>query len=156
MRSAIPSRLRGRTGIDLRLGFISGNDERTLPTTPSAEKQKIEPRLRSSGLPELEYEKVCRISTEEIYPQKAKNKNGEFRFIVNGGSGLEEYVQAVRISKCEGAGMSCDLESPHQTECRQEFMEHKLVALDEAGKQLEIDSFPLPSGCSCYKLNHEL
>merc|ERR1712173_403001 len=84
--------------------------------------------------PELEYEKVCNSLTEEIFPQRAKNKKGQYRFIVNGGDGLEEYVQTVTISKCVGAGLRCNVDS-----------------LDQSGKQLEVDTFPLPSGCSCYK-----
>jgi len=101
--------------------------------------------------PELEYEKVCNSLTEEIFPQRAKNKKGQYRFIVNGGDGLEEYVQTVTISKCVGAGLRCNVDSQDETECRQEYIEHKLVSLDQSGKQLEVDTFPLPSGCSCYK-----
>jgi len=101
--------------------------------------------------PELEYEKVCQSLTEDISPQRAKNKKGQYRFIVNGGEGLEEYIQTVTISKCLGAGLSCNVDSQQETECKQEFIEHKLVSLDQSGKQLEVDTFPLPSGCSCYK-----
>jgi len=126
-------------------------------------EQESEVRLRtlmetakSRTEPELEYEKVCQSSTEDIFPQRAKNKDGQYRFIVNGGEGLEEYVQTVSVSKCVGAGLSCRVDSHDDTECRQEYIEHKLVSLDQSGQQLEVDTFPLPSGCSCYKKTHFL
>jgi len=110
--------------------------------------------VQSRTEPEPEYEKVCQSLTEDIFPRSAKNKNGQYRFIVNGGP--EEYVQTVSISKCVGAGLSCNVDSEEETECRQEYIEHKLVSLDQTGQQLEVDTFPLPSGCSCYKQNHFL
>jgi len=110
--------------------------------------------VQSRTEPEPEYEKVCHSLTEDIFPRSAKNKEGQYRFIVNGGPG--EYVQTVSISKCVGAGLSCNVDSDEETECRQEYIEHKLVSLDETGQQLELDTFPLPSGCSCYKQNHIL
>ena len=144
-----------------------GNDNTKVPEqiSPSRSRiaQKFRPRKKQeSGFrlrtlieprtePELEYEKVCQSITEDIFPQRAKNQKGQYRFIVNGGDGLEEYLQAVTISKCLGAGLSCNVDSHDDTECRQEYIEHKLVSLDQAGQQLEYDTFPLPSGCSCYK-----
>ena len=57
------------------------------------------------------------------------------------------------IIKCLGAGQRCEVDSEHVTECRQEHAEHRLVALDEAGEQLVMETFMFPSGCSCYKKN---
>jgi len=140
---------RSRTALEFRprTEQESGIGLRTLIEGRSEEIDRPSPRTE----PELEYEKVCQSLTEDIFPQRAKNKKGQYRFIVNGGEGLEEYIQTVTISKCLGAGLSCNVDSQQETECKQEFIEHKLVSLDQSGKQLEVDTFPLPSGCSCYK-----
>ena len=109
--------------------------------------------FRSRQSSESDYERVCSSSKEFIQPRQAKNKEGEYMFIVNGGAGLEETVQKVTVSRCLGAGHSCHLTAEETTECRQEHAEHRLVALDEAGQQLIMATFLFPSGCSCYKLN---
>ena len=100
-----------------------------------------------------EFERVCDTLTEFIKPRQAKTKSGDYMFIVNGGEGLEETVQRVTVTKCRGAGHTCNLDSEEVTECRQDHAEHRLVALDEAGEQLVMENFLFPSGCSCYKKN---
>jgi len=140
-------RLFRKTQPRINLEFRPRKIQKTLIEGRFEEFGRPSPRIE----PELEYEKVCNSLTEDIFPQRAKNKKGEYRFIVNGGEGLEEYIQTVTISKCVGAGLSCNVDSLEDTECRQEYIEHKLVSLDQSGKQLEVDTFPLPSGCSCYK-----
>ena len=98
-------------------------------------------------------ENICSMTTKHIMPKAAKNKKGEFKFLVNGGAGTEEYIQLVQISQCNRAGEVCgngNVFPREVTECRQEFSDHKLVALDEAGKELVIDTFSFPSCCSCY------
>ena len=109
--------------------------------------------ILSRTLPEPEFERVCTTKREFIQPRQAKSKSGDYRFIVNGGEGLEESVQRVSIIKCLGAGQRCEVDSEHVTECRQEHAEHRLVALDEKGEQLVMETFMFPSGCSCYKKN---
>merc|ERR1712061_700571 len=164
--SKIAKALQKEDSTFLRNMLKQGNDRLFRKTQPRTtlefrprkiQKTLIEGRSEEFGLPspriepELEYEKVCNSLTEEIFPQRAKNKKGQYRFIVNGGDGLEEYIQTVTISRCVGAGLRCNVDSHDDTECRQEYIEHKLVSLDQSGKQLEVDTFPLPSGCSCYK-----
>ena len=86
-------------------------------------------------------------------PKAAKNKKGQFKFLVNGGEGAKEYIQLVKISQCMRAGESCghgNIFTRHVTECRQEYSDHKMVALDEEGEELVIDTFSFPSCCSCY------
>jgi len=98
-------------------------------------------------------ENICSMTTTHIMPRAAKNKKGEFKFLVNGGEGTEDYIQLVQITQCSRAGESCghgNVFPREVTECRQEFSDHKLVALDEAGKELVIDTFSFPSCCSCY------
>merc|ERR1712013_878173 len=40
-------------------------------------------------------ENICGMTTKHIMPKAAKNKKGEFKFLVNGGAGTEEYIQLV-------------------------------------------------------------
>jgi len=142
----------------LRSMLKHGNDK-TTPTPPrsrTALESGINLRTfsvpaKARTQPELEYEKVCQSQSEDKQLQAAKNRKGQYRFIVNGGEGLEEYHQTVTISKCVGGGLSCNVDSHDDTECRQEYIEHKLVVYDPSGQQLANDIFPLPSGCSCYK-----
>jgi hypothetical protein len=98
-------------------------------------------------------ENVCDMSTTHIKPKAARNKKGEFKFLVNGGEGGEDYIQLVKISQCLGVGESCGkgkVFTREVTECRQEYADHKLVALDEKGKELIVDTFSFPSCCSCF------
>ena len=37
------------------------------------------------------------------------------------------------------------------TECGQEYTVHKLVAIDTVTEEAQVDNFPLPSCCTCYK-----
>merc|ERR1739848_464353 len=41
---------------------------------------------------------ICSVTTEYIMPRAAKNKDGEYKFIVNHPEGGEEYVQQVRVT----------------------------------------------------------
>ena len=104
---------------------------------------------RSGELPqELAMENVCPTITSHERPKAARNKAGQFRFIVNGGEGLEQYTQLVRMERCSQAGAGC--RGLARTECKQGFTDIKLVALDPDGKELIIDTFSFPSCCSCY------
>jgi len=98
-------------------------------------------------------ENVCGMTSSHIMPKAAKNKKGQFKFLVNGGEGTEDYIQLVKISQCLGEGEVCGkgkIFTREVTECRQEYTDHKLVALDEEGKQLVVDTFSFPSCCSCF------
>ena len=98
-------------------------------------------------------ENVCGMSSTHIMPKAARNKKGQFKFLVNGGEGTEDYIQLVKISQCLGAGEVCGkgkIFTREVTECRQEYTDHKLVALTEEGKELIVDTFSFPSCCSCY------
>jgi len=110
-------------------------------------------QTRSGLAADSQMENVCSMTTTHIMPKAAKNKKGQFKFLVNGGEGAEEYIQLVQISQCTRVRESCghgNTFAREVTECRQEFTDHKLVALDEAGKELVIDTFSFPSCCFCY------
>ena len=110
---------------------------------------------RSGELPQhLAMENVCSTHTSYEMPKAARNKAGQFRFIVNGGEGLEQYTQLVRMERCSQAGAGCGglagMFASHRTECKQGFTDHKLVTLDPDGEELIVDTFSFPSCCSCY------
>ena len=140
------------------LVYPSSDIAKALSTQKSVVKSMFDtslPKIQArSGFNSIHHmENVCSMSTSHIMPRAAKNKNGEFKFLVNGGKGAEEYIQLVQISQCLGAGESCghgNIFSREVTECKQEFSDHKLVALDEEGQELIIDTFSFPSCCSCY------
>ena len=103
-------------------------------------------------LPDDGFENICGLTTEYIMPRAAKNKDGQFRFIVNHPEGGgEQYIQLVRVARCAGAGEECGwgLMAGRQTRCQQEYLDHKLVALSEDGEELVIDTFTFPSCCTC-------
>ena len=49
-------------------------------------------------------ENVFGMTSSHIRPKAAKNKKGQFKFLVNGGEGTEDYIQLVKISQCLGEG----------------------------------------------------
>jgi len=97
---------------------------------------------------------ICSVTTEYIMPRAAKNKDGEYKFIVNHPEGGEEYVQQVRVTLCRAAEQSCGhgllAESGVNTKCRQEYSDHKLVSLSNTGEELQVETFRFPSCCTCY------
>jgi len=101
------------------------------------------------------YENICDMKTSYIKPRAAKNKEGNYRFIVNNPDGAEEYVQLVRVGTCGSEGSQCAggrIDSPIsgiKTKCKQEFSDHKLVTLSESGEELVVDVFSFPSCCTC-------
>ena len=104
-----------------------------------------------------EMENICSVRTEYIMPRAAKNKDGEYKYIVNHPSGAEEYVQQVRVTICSEAEKSCGHglleETGLRTRCRQEYSDHKLVALSATREELQVETFQFPSCCTCY-LSH--
>ena len=101
---------------------------------------------------DIEYENICDVNTQYIKPRAAKNKKGKFMFIVNHPEGVDEYIQLVRVVTCSAAGEACGqgrLAGSVDTECNQEYLDHKLVALSATGEELVVDSFSFPSCCTC-------
>jgi len=97
---------------------------------------------------------ICSVTTEYIMPRAAKNKEGEYKYIVNHPEGGEEYVQQVRVNICRAAEQSCGhgllAGSGLESKCRQEYSDHKLVSLSATGEELQVETFRFPSCCSCY------
>jgi len=118
------------------------------------DEREVEDYEEHEELHEDGFENICGLTTEYIMPRAAKNKNGQFRFIVNHpeGGDDEQYIQLVRVARCAGAGEECGLGMMGmgiETRCHQEYLDHKLVALSESGEELVIDTFTFPSCCTC-------
>ena len=121
-------------------------DEEKLPVE---EVNETDIRLR---IFDPQFENICNIETTYIKPRAAKNKEGKFMFIVNHPSGADEYIQLVRVATCVSAGEECGqgrLASSVSTQCNQEYLDHKLVALSATGEELVVDTFSFPSCCTC-------
>ena len=133
----------------LRAALSQNNTIRSLFDT-----QEIISRNSFGEFVTADLENICSVKTEYIMPRAAKNKEGEYKYIVNHPSGAEEYIQRVKVTKCTGAEQECGhglLEgSGVRTKCRQEFSDHKLVALSPTGEELQVETFQFPSCCSCY------
>merc|ERR1712183_910150 len=86
---------------------------------------------------------ICSVKTEYIMPRAAKNKEGEYKFIVNHPEGGEEYVQ-------QACGHGLLAAGGVNTKCRQEYSDHKLVSLSATGEELQVETFRFPSCCTCY------
>jgi len=102
-----------------------------------------------------QFKNICGLTTSYIKPRAAKNKDGEYRFIVNHPDGADEYLQVVRVSTCNSNDEQCGggiIESAGlglETKCQQEFSDHKLVALSSSGEELVVEEFRFPSCCTC-------
>ena len=74
-------------------------------------------------------------------------------YIVNQPQNQSDLVQIVRVTTCHEEGEECykgELSRRLVTRCKQEYMDHKLVALNIEAKEVVIDTFRFPSCCSCY------
>ena len=101
-----------------------------------------------SGRAEL----ACEASTQLTRPRHERNTRGEMRWIVNQPENRTDLTQLVKVTRCEEGGKCMDgsLTDRHRTYCRQEYLDHKLVALNSDNTQVIIDTFRFPSCCSCY------
>jgi len=112
-----------------------------------------------------EWVNLCHETTTYQYPRLAKNKAGVSRFVVNsdGDDELSQYRQKVKMTRCDGSngdnidddeyvlgnGGVCETFDNLVTRCKQEYSDHKLVAVDDEGRELIVDIFRFPSGCTC-------
>jgi len=111
-------------------------------------KQSLVSRINSE-IDFVKESRACDHRKSTVYPKKARNNDGAFRFIVND----EQYRQAVDIEQCLNADKPCltdeDAPSFGKTVCRQKFATYKMYVINEEGEQV-YDSFSLPSACLCH------
>ena len=105
----------------------------------------------TSIIPDVD-DNICDTESSYIAPRAANNKAGKFMFIVNHPEGFVNYLQQVKVTTCLADGDQCaqgQLLGSISTRCKQEYSDHKLVALSESGEELVVDTFSFPSCCSC-------
>ncbi|XP_048522280.1 protein spaetzle-like [Dendroctonus ponderosae] len=94
---------------------------------------------------------VCSSITRTIFPKSGQNKDNQWRFIVNQGSG-DGFVQGVQVEVCRNPERECDIPGgaplEYETFCKQKYIYKKLFALNERGELL-LESFKMPSACCC-------
>jgi hypothetical protein len=139
----------------LLVGQKEEKEEKEVPTESPAISNSVQPRIQEfEEFVDDSMINICSVKTEYIMPRAAKNKDGEYKFIVNQPEGGEEYVQQVRVTICRAAEQSCGhgrlADSGLDTKCRQEYSDHKLVSLTATGEELQVETFRFPSCCSCF------
>ena len=118
---------------------------------------KAQPRFGAGLLDEFEFENVCQSSKTTIAPRVGTNTKNQQRYLVNGGVDLAEFdslVRTINIVTClgsqeQGEKEQCSGVRGRRSECRQEYTEHKMVALDQEKGELVVETFSFPSCCSC-------
>jgi hypothetical protein len=90
---------------------------------------------------------VC--PSEVLYgkPKLARNKKGEWKVIVN----AAEFTQTVRMEKCLKPNSKCNYISfnDFESRCAQVHSFHRLLVF-EKGKGFYIDTFRIPTACTCH------
>ena len=113
---------------------------------------------------------ACELVESFLTPRAARNRNMEWRFIINNQEDDPEYQQVstmahnmgksiyhavpqvIRVGTC-AATRECRGAWPGQvTQCRQLYLDHKLVVMTRTG-EVVLDYFSFPSCCSCHVLN---
>ena len=128
------------------------------------DEPKVQLRLRSGIFAKSadetfddEFENVCGSVRRTIAPKVGTNTNNQQRYLVQGDIDLAEFsglVRTVQTVECLGSQLpgereSCGVLPGRWTECRQEYTEHRMVALDMEMGELVVEAFNFPSCCSC-------
>ena len=119
---------------------------------------------------------ACEVVERYVTPRAARNKNLQWRLIVNqdtsGNTSRDtsgntssregaEYlrgVQVVRVGQCVRPGRRCAgaAQGPRygqESECRQLYLDTRLVARSPDTGALTTDTFSFPSCCACHLRN---
>ena len=95
------------------------------------------------------WRRACEAVTKPVWPRTAINsRSGQKQFIVNQPANRTDLRQVVQVTECQSPNSTCSRQG--HTRCKQEFMDHKLVALNVELQELVVDSFKFPSSCTCY------
>ncbi|XP_065225228.1 uncharacterized protein LOC135849025 isoform X2 [Planococcus citri] len=113
-------------------------------------KFEINTRLEGSGDDGSGKKQFCSYKEDIMYPDAGKNKDGEYRFIVQ----LPKYniTQGIRTETCVSGDNSCGglkthLPSYYQLECVQKYAYKQLVTFSSTGSVQE--PIEIPSCCVC-------
>ncbi|CAH2105298.1 unnamed protein product [Euphydryas editha] len=93
-----------------------------------------------------DFENICSYKEEIFYPLVAKNTAGTWKFILNGNS-FQGFVVELCKEKCEEGTFITT--GDYKLDCVQKFNYRKMLYLDMENREVAIDSFEVPSCCSC-------
>ena len=117
---------------------------------------------------------ACEVVERYVTPRAARNKNLQWRLIVNqdtsgntssrdtsGNTSRDasmEIVQVVRVGQCVRPGRRCvgaaqGARYGQVSECRQLYLDTRLVARSPDTGALTTDTFTFPSCCACHLRN---
>ncbi|XP_015127850.1 uncharacterized protein LOC107048917 [Diachasma alloeum] len=101
--------------------------------------------LRTSGLEEV----LCESKKQLVRPRVAKNKNSEWRYIVN----TDNFTQAIGVETCDNNDSPCKLvdnfAGGYRTMCKQNYIYRELVAVGSDNK-IATEKFQIPASCCCH------
>lgn len=117
----------------------------------------ISARANFDEMKDEEEENVCGMFHEDITPRVAKNTQGKFKFVVNSPENSQKYIQRVQTGQCYSPGDECFSGGfSASTYCKQQFLEHKLLAMSDDMTTVVVDTFNFPSCCTCHVKTSEL
>ena len=100
---------------------------------------------------------LCETVETYIYPKKAKNSQGVWKYIVN----TDDYKQGISIHRClkfvhKGPCLYAGSQgvNPEATECRQMYSKHSLLSISLDGT-VDYDTFSVPTACVYHIINKE-
>lgn len=101
---------------------------------------------------DLEESALCDTLETYIYPKKARNIQGVWKYVINTdgyrqGVSVHRCMKQVHKKPCTYAGSQGKI--PEATECRQMFSRQSLLSISLDGS-VEYDSFAVPTACVCH------
>jgi len=99
---------------------------------------------------------LCPSDVDYAKIRRAVNVEGEWRIVLQyiaEGYGSYNYTQTTRLETCEYPDSACRLLAPcYQSKCTQKYVFHRMLALNPCDlyRGFFIDTFKLPSACSCH------
>ncbi|XP_078051186.1 spatzle 5 Toll-1 receptor isoform X3 [Augochlora pura] len=128
----------------------SKSPPRTLYENPLLRYSKLaKQRQKRQSNPEAIY--LCPTETQYRVPKAALNDQGNWMYIVNHEEQSKKYTQLVKMETCTQTMCNgiCSLPLGYTSQCKQQFVQKRLVALKGSGDQLYTDVFWFPHGCTC-------
>ena len=84
---------------------------------------------------------MCHGRTHLMNPHWRRNIKGEMMYIVNQPEGRTDLTQLVRVTTCHSEGEKCHQGVIRSYRCKQEYSNHKLVAVKADNSVVTIETF---------------
>jgi hypothetical protein len=105
---------------------------------------------------------LCPSDVDYAKIRRAVNVEGLWRIVLQHipreyGYGQYNYTQTTRLETCRTPDSACRLLAPcYQSKCTQKYVYHRMVSLDPCDlyRGFFIDTYKLPSACSCHVPQH--